>query len=584
MKLPHNFARIAFAPFAFVASVLWLALAPSPVSAQPTPPASQSVTANTTTGALVSPSNFFAGNSAAILALLGNATVSGNVTIPVGSTLTLNGAMTGTPTGGTLSLANVAFEAGAPTATSVKANSSAGLSLLNSSGASVMLIGPGPGTGVTFYGGITGASISLGSNTLTGTSAQLATAISDETGSGSLVFATSPVLVTPNLGTPSAATLTNATGLPISTGVSGLGTGVATALAVNVGTAGSPVVNGGALGTPSSGTLTNTTGFPAANLSGLGTGWTAALASAYTTGVTSVTGTANQITVTGTTTPTLSVPSVFIFPGNATVTGTNTLKFGATANATIAVSADTTAGNLVLTPPSTGDVSVASGNLRLSNSGIISWPGLGNTIAAGSGGTTQFVGSPSPSSDGLTYGLGTASLRWKSLNVGPSGTAIGGSSTPNATDGAVTTSWKIAKNVTAISNAVATNVLTITVPNSAHSATMRVTLNASLGAGGAVGANEASACISYDVSFTRTAGVNAVGTVSTAYGSAASAVAGATTCTVTGALSAVSGAVGATNTFTFQVTISRGTGSSTNHTCFLTAEILNANASGITIQ
>ena len=40
------------------------------------------------------------------------------------------------------------------------------------------------------------------------------------------------------------------------------GTGVGTALAVNVGTAGAPVINGGALGTPSSGTLTNATGLP----------------------------------------------------------------------------------------------------------------------------------------------------------------------------------------------------------------------------------------------------------------------------------------------------------------------------------
>jgi hypothetical protein len=44
------------------------------------------------------------------------------------------------------------------------------------------------------------------------TSAQLASIISDGTGSGNLVFATSPTLVTPNLGTPSAIVLTNATG------------------------------------------------------------------------------------------------------------------------------------------------------------------------------------------------------------------------------------------------------------------------------------------------------------------------------------------------------------------------------------
>lgn len=80
------------------------------------------------------------------------------------------------------------------------------------------------------------------------------------------------------LGTPAAFVATNVTGLPISTGVSGLGNSVATALAVNVGTAGSPVINGGVLGTPSSGTLTSATGLPVSTgISGLGTGVATAL-------------------------------------------------------------------------------------------------------------------------------------------------------------------------------------------------------------------------------------------------------------------------------------------------------------------
>ena len=60
------------------------------------------------------------------------------------------------------------------------------------------------------------------------------------------------------------------------------GTGIATALGVNVGTAGAPVVNGGALGTPSSGTVTNLTGTASININGT-VGATTATTGAFTT-------------------------------------------------------------------------------------------------------------------------------------------------------------------------------------------------------------------------------------------------------------------------------------------------------------
>lgn len=58
--------------------------------------------------------------------------------------------------------------------------------------------------------------------------------------------------------------------IPIASAISGLGTNVATALAVAIGSAGAPVLFNGALGTPSSGTLTNCT-FPTLNQNTSGT-------------------------------------------------------------------------------------------------------------------------------------------------------------------------------------------------------------------------------------------------------------------------------------------------------------------------
>jgi hypothetical protein len=67
-------------------------------------------------------------------------------------------------------------------------------------------------TGLPISTGVAGLGAGVATFLGTPSSANLRTAVTDETGTGSLVFATSPTLVTPDLGTPTTLVATNATG------------------------------------------------------------------------------------------------------------------------------------------------------------------------------------------------------------------------------------------------------------------------------------------------------------------------------------------------------------------------------------
>ena len=178
-------------------------------------------------------------------------------------------------------------------------------------------------SGGSSYNGSTGVTI-----TSDATNANTASTIVARDGSGNFTAGT----ITANLtGTASAA--------PIS-GVTGLGTGVATALGTNVGSAGAFVVNGGALGTPTSGVATNLTGTAASLTAGTVT------TNANLTGDTTSTGNATTTgKVNGVIYP--SGPSANTLPVVTSATSGGTVTYESVPNAALANSSMTLAGHSV---------------------------------------------------------------------------------------------------------------------------------------------------------------------------------------------------------------------------------------------
>jgi hypothetical protein len=317
------------------------------------------------------------------------------------------------------------------------------------------------GTGITSLG--TGVATFLG----TPTSANLAAAVTDETGSGSLVFATSPTLVTPVLGTPTSGNFSTGTftwptfnqnttgtaaGLSATLAVASGGTGVTTSTGTgSTVLSASPTFTGAPLA-PTATTGTNTTqlattafvqnqiGAIAAGVSSFSAGTTGLTPATSQSGAITLAGTlavanggTGVTTSTGTGSTVLSAsPALTGIPTVPTAgNGTNTTQAASTAfviNQIGAIAAGVSsfsAGTTGLTPTlATSGAITLAGTLAVANggTGVTTSTGSGNNVLSTSPTlVTPLLGTPTSGN--------LANCTFPTLNQNTTGTAAGLSAT-----------------------------------------------------------------------------------------------------------------------------------------------------------